>query len=77
MSAAPARWRIKASSCSPPSSSATTWPRAALVEVLPAYRSVEMGVYAVYPHRKHLTVKVRVLIDFLVNWFRTERRARA
>ena len=41
-----------------------------LVEVLPQYRSIELGVYAVYPTRKHLTPKVRALIDFLVNAFR-------
>ena len=43
----------------------------ALVEVLPQYRSIELGVFAVYPSRKHLTPKVRVLIDFLVGAFRT------
>lgn len=42
----------------------------ALVEVLPAYRSLELGVYAVYASRKHVTPKVRVLIDFLVEAFR-------
>lgn len=42
----------------------------ALVEVLPAYRSIELGVYAVYPSRKHLAPKVRALIDFLVDAFR-------
>ena len=42
----------------------------ALVEVLPQYRSLELGVYAVYPSRKHLTPKVRALIDFLVQAFR-------
>jgi DNA-binding transcriptional LysR family regulator len=42
----------------------------ALVEVLPAYRSIELGVYVVYPSRKHLTPKVRALIDFLVDAFR-------
>ncbi|WP_137894646.1 LysR family transcriptional regulator [Ramlibacter sp. 2FC] len=42
----------------------------ALVEVLPEYRSIELGVYAVYPTRKHLTPKVRALIDFLVEAFR-------
>lgn len=42
----------------------------ALVEVLPAYRSIELGVYAVYASRKHLTPKVRVLIDFLAEAFR-------
>lgn len=44
-----------------------------LLEILPAFRSVELGVYAVYPTRKHLTPKVRVLIDFLVAAF--SRRA--
>lgn len=42
----------------------------ALVEVLPQYRSIELGVYAVYPTRKHVTPKVRVLIDFLADAFR-------
>jgi len=42
----------------------------ALVEVLPQYRSIELGIYAVYPTRKHLTPKVRALIDFLVDAFR-------
>jgi DNA-binding transcriptional LysR family regulator len=42
----------------------------ALVEILPQYRSIELGVYAVYPSRKHLTPKVRALIDFLVDAFR-------
>jgi DNA-binding transcriptional LysR family regulator len=42
----------------------------ALVEVLPEYRSIKLGVYAVYPSRKHLTPKVRALIDFLVEAFR-------
>jgi DNA-binding transcriptional LysR family regulator len=42
----------------------------ALVEVLPQYRSIELGVHAVYPSRKHLTPKVRALIDFLVEAFR-------
>ena len=46
----------------------------ALVEVLPHYRSIELGVYAVYPTRKHLTPKVRVLIDFLVDAFRIKAR---
>jgi DNA-binding transcriptional LysR family regulator len=42
----------------------------ALVEVMPQYRSIELGVYAVYASRKHVTRKVRVLIDFLVAAFR-------
>ncbi|HSV78737.1 MAG TPA: LysR family transcriptional regulator [Ramlibacter sp.] len=42
----------------------------ALVEVLPQYRSIELGIHAVYASRKHVTPKVRVLIDFLVEAFR-------
>ncbi len=40
-----------------------------LVELMPQYRSVELGVYAVYPTRKQLSLKVRRLIDFLVDAF--------
>lgn len=40
-----------------------------LHEIMPAYRSIEMGVYAVYPSRKFVTPKVRLLIDFLVEAF--------
>jgi len=41
-----------------------------LVEVLPAYRSIELGIYAVYPSRKQLSPKVRQLVDFLGEAFR-------
>ncbi|HJV87688.1 MAG TPA: LysR family transcriptional regulator [Noviherbaspirillum sp.] len=36
-----------------------------LVEVLPEYRSDEIGIYAVYPSRKHLSAKVRTFVDFV------------
>ena len=36
-----------------------------LVEVMPQYQSVELGIYAVYPTRKHLSPKVRALIEYL------------
>ena len=36
-----------------------------LVEVMPQYRSVDLGVYAVYPTRKYVPPKVRALIEFL------------
>jgi DNA-binding transcriptional LysR family regulator len=42
----------------------------ALMEVMPNYRSIELGIYAVYPSRKQLAPKVRVLVDFLVESFR-------
>ncbi len=41
-----------------------------LVEVLPQFRSIELGIYAVYPSRRHVTAKVRLMIDFLVAAFR-------
>lgn len=41
-----------------------------LVEVMPAWRSVELGVYAVYPSRKFVSPKVRLMIEFLVNAFK-------
>ncbi|MBA1148532.1 LysR family transcriptional regulator [Ectothiorhodospiraceae bacterium WFHF3C12] len=44
--------------------------RGDLIELMPAYRSVELGIYALYPSRKHLSPKVRLLIDFLVAAFR-------
>ena len=40
-----------------------------LVELMPQYRSIEMGIYAVYPTRKHVSAKVRALIEFLVAHF--------
>lgn len=40
-----------------------------LVEVLPECRGPEIGVYAVYPSRKHLSVKIRALVDFLAAAF--------
>ncbi len=38
----------------------------ALVQLLPEYLSIALGVYAVYPTRTHLSPKVRLLIDYLV-----------
>lgn len=40
-----------------------------LVELMPEYRSIELGIYAIYPTRKHVAPKVRALIDFLVTQF--------
>jgi len=36
-----------------------------LVELLPQYRSIELGIYAIYPTRKHVAPKVRALVNFL------------
>jgi DNA-binding transcriptional LysR family regulator len=45
----------------------------ALVELMPEFRSIELGIYAVYPTRKHVSPKVRLLIDYLIEAF--DRRA--
>ncbi|TAM99345.1 MAG: LysR family transcriptional regulator, partial [Rhodanobacteraceae bacterium] len=44
--------------------------RGDLVEVMPDYRAVEIGIHAVYPSRKQLPVKTRKLVDFLVAAFK-------
>jgi DNA-binding transcriptional LysR family regulator len=40
-----------------------------LREIMPGYRSAELGIHAVYPSRKFVSPKVRLLIDFLVEAF--------
>ncbi len=40
-----------------------------LVIVLPDYIDIETSVYAVYPHSRHLSVKVRAFVDFLRDRF--------
>jgi DNA-binding transcriptional LysR family regulator len=40
-----------------------------LVELLPEYRSIELGIYAIYPTRKHVAPKVRALVNFLEERF--------
>jgi DNA-binding transcriptional LysR family regulator len=53
-----------------------------LVELLPAFRSVELGIYAVYPTRKFVLPKVRALLEFLsdrlarADWIEPGERAR-
>jgi DNA-binding transcriptional LysR family regulator len=44
-----------------------------LVEILPDYRAIELDIYAVYPSRKFLAPRVRLLIDFLVDAFRIKQ----
>jgi DNA-binding transcriptional LysR family regulator len=36
-----------------------------LVRLLPEYRPVEFSMNAIYPHRHHLSAKVRTFIDLL------------
>ena len=44
-----------------------------LVEVLADYHSAELGIYAVYPSRKHLSAKVRAFVDLLTETFALKR----
>jgi len=32
------------------------------------------GIYAVYPHRRHVPGKVRVFVDFLTKWFKEKSK---
>jgi DNA-binding transcriptional LysR family regulator len=40
-----------------------------LVEIMPEFRAIELGIYAIYPSRKHVAPKVRALVDFLAKQF--------
>lgn len=40
-----------------------------LVPLLESYEREARGLYAIYPHRKHLAAKVRLFVDFLVGQF--------
>lgn len=44
--------------------------RGALLELMPAFQAPELGIFAVYPTRKQLPLKVRRLVDFLVEALR-------
>ena len=41
-----------------------------LVSVLEAWLPRGGGIFAVYPHRRYLPVKIGVFVDFLAQWFR-------
>lgn len=41
-----------------------------LVEILAEYRTGHLGMYAIYASRRHLPLKLRYLIDLLVEAFR-------
>jgi DNA-binding transcriptional LysR family regulator len=45
----------------------------ALVELMPEFRGPELGIYAIYPTRKLVSPKVRMLIDFLAQSFKKTR----
>jgi DNA-binding transcriptional LysR family regulator len=41
-----------------------------LVPLLPDYRVADIDILAIYPSRRHLSAKVRVMVDFLADSFR-------
>lgn len=41
-----------------------------LVALMPERLELGSGIYAVYPHRRHVPAKVRVFVDFMAKWFR-------
>jgi len=41
-----------------------------LKEILPGYKTLEFGLFAIYPHRRYLSKKVRCFIDFLMDEFK-------
>jgi DNA-binding transcriptional LysR family regulator len=41
-----------------------------LVALFEEYLPADSGIYAVYPHRRHLPAKVRTFVDFLQAWFK-------
>lgn len=46
-----------------------------LLTVLEDYESSSQAIYAVYPHRRHLSGKVRAFVDFLVEWLAERKKA--
>lgn len=47
-----------------------------LVRVLDDYMQQGAGIYAVFPHRRHLPARTRVFVDFLASWFRKNEACR-
>lgn len=45
-----------------------------LVRLLQPYLPNEAGIYAVFPHRRHLPARTRLFVDFLATWFRNNAR---
>ena len=45
-----------------------------MVPLLPEFRPVEFAINAIYPHRRHLSAKVRRFIDLLADRFAEHQR---
>jgi DNA-binding transcriptional LysR family regulator len=41
-----------------------------LVPILTKYETAKLSIDAIYPHRRHLPVKVRLFVDLLSKYFR-------
>jgi DNA-binding transcriptional LysR family regulator len=46
-----------------------------LVRVLDKFLPDGRGIFAVYPHRRYLPAKVRVFVDYLVQWFKAREKS--
>ncbi|WP_346892233.1 LysR family transcriptional regulator [uncultured Roseibium sp.] len=46
-----------------------------LVTVLEDFEPTTQAIYAVYPHRRHLSGKVRAFVDFLVEWLAERKKS--
>jgi DNA-binding transcriptional LysR family regulator len=42
-----------------------------LVTIYDDFISDDLGIYAIYPHRRYLPAKVRAFVDHQTNWFKT------
>ncbi len=47
--------------------------RGQLVSVLQEWEMMSGGIYAVYSHRRHLSAKVNIFVEFLIQHFRSKR----
>jgi len=56
------------------SSSRRSLPASREVTLLPDDRTPELEIVALYPHRRHLSTKVRLFLDMLVDRFAEEQR---
>ncbi|MFD2236421.1 LysR family transcriptional regulator [Aureimonas populi] len=47
-----------------------------LVRILEDFTPQGAGIYAVFPHRRHLPARTRLFVDFLASWFRKNEPSR-
>jgi DNA-binding transcriptional LysR family regulator len=44
-----------------------------LVEILSDFHAKDLGIYVLYPQKRHLPLKVRVFLDYIFDWFKKEQ----